>query len=279
MYAILEYTYSSVNAITGDALLGISLDLPTKGLNGSGAFSPSHAAISEPCFLWQAPNSNAALYFGDKWVEFHSFLSKRLTVEREQGTTAEEARLVSAQYPAWLEYMLELMRARGYSMLYPAFAAGADSSIATIHQELYHMPEEFVEAESTSSEPGAGPQSLESSTVLTAEVGEKVSPRKDAIVAGGGSVLSLLSQSSPASTDLNEAVGLPNLDGLPLLSFLGEALTFSESVQLSSSFADEFSIAHGGCKSLADRRKSQGPIGYLFCLPDLIPVDSPSAAR
>jgi hypothetical protein len=36
--------------------------------------------------------------------------------------------------------MLEFMRARGYSLLYPATTSNA---LVTIHNELYHVPEEF----------------------------------------------------------------------------------------------------------------------------------------
>jgi hypothetical protein len=275
MYAILEYKYSA-NIVNVDHLLGISLDLPTKGLNGTATFSPSQAGISTPCFLWQAPNSNAALYFGDKWIEFHSFLSNRLTVEPDLGQSVKQAKLISTQSPAWLEHMLELMRARGYSMLYPSFADQAASSIVSLHQELYHMPEEFAATPATavdSSQSREDTQSLDSVTILTADV-DSNTREKDATAAGTSSILTLLSQGSAVTSDENGPSGLPNLADLPLLSFLGESLTLSESVQLSTSFADEFAIAHGGCRSLNDHNVNQRPAEYLFCLPELIPVET-----
>ena len=73
-YYILEYNYS-IPWASEKHLMGISLDLPSTYLNDTTAFSPpsktgksgsdSDSAIS---FLWQAPNSNAVLYFGDMWT-------------------------------------------------------------------------------------------------------------------------------------------------------------------------------------------------------------------
>ncbi|KAI5283723.1 hypothetical protein KEM52_003259 [Ascosphaera acerosa] len=103
-----------------------------------------------PMFLWQVPSASAALYFGDKWAEMHSFLHNRLAVQaRADGDGRGQQKagwqpVLSKKYPAWLDYVLELMRARGYFMLYPAFRDVEDSAIAAVHNELWKQPEEFA---------------------------------------------------------------------------------------------------------------------------------------
>lgn len=95
-------------------------------------------------FLWQAPNSNAALYFGDKWVELHDFISKILTSERSLPTpTTLNKKLVSKTYPSWLEHVLKLARARGYWTLYPNF--DKYDALVTMHTDLYQAPPEYKE--------------------------------------------------------------------------------------------------------------------------------------
>lgn len=147
-YTILEYKYS-VYGRKEFNFFGISLELPSTYLNDTGKFAaPSlhkvlpvdGTEIMTP-FLWQAPNSNAALYFGDKWTELHSFVSQSLSAQHILPLPKTlNKKAVSKNYPSWLESILELARARGYWMLYPNLPFG---SIATVHTELYHSPEEF----------------------------------------------------------------------------------------------------------------------------------------
>lgn len=157
--AILEYRYStrSLRQAWGQKLFSISLDLPTINLGGSQAFvPPSRLAsnldgleLSSPppdgptSFLWQAPNSNAALFTGERWVELHGFVSQLLETQHGFQTTpdllAEKA--VSKDYPAWMEHALRLCRARGYWTLYPSKDLAA--SLAAVHGDLYQPPEEF----------------------------------------------------------------------------------------------------------------------------------------
>ncbi|KAL8811761.1 MAG: hypothetical protein Q9223_007460 [Gallowayella weberi] len=153
MYHLLECKYSSTAPVgmAVNSLMGLSLELPNMHLNESNMFSPpkahrKSAELGKPTdeqptpFLWQSPNSNAALYFGDKWVEFHSFLTSRVSLDPRK--IPERPNLVSKSYPAWLEHILELMRARGYTLLYPNFPSSHES-IATLHYELFQPPEEF----------------------------------------------------------------------------------------------------------------------------------------
>lgn len=79
-YTMLEYKYSSSKAFINLNLLGISLDTPSSYLNGTSKFvSPlintttgeNVAMVGASPFLWQAPNSNAQLYFGGKLYFAH----------------------------------------------------------------------------------------------------------------------------------------------------------------------------------------------------------------
>ncbi|MCP5922245.1 hypothetical protein NL350_28285, partial [Klebsiella pneumoniae] len=73
-------------------------------------------------FFWQAPASDAILIMGDKWVELHGYVSRIL--ERQQTKKDTPAFLAkkhaTKKHPAWLEYVLQLSRLRGYLTLYPS---------------------------------------------------------------------------------------------------------------------------------------------------------------
>ena len=160
---LLEYRYSLDHTEPYRNLFGISSETPTMYLNGTTRFVPPVAVDDEiddgtyNPFRWQAPESNAALYFSDKWIEFHSFMTKRRTASlhsrtREHHTTRPKQ--VSQKQPAWVEYALDIMRTRGYSLHYPGlfshFKGHADSpaqSLVIMHNELYQPPEEFTSPE------------------------------------------------------------------------------------------------------------------------------------
>ncbi|KAA8652517.1 uncharacterized protein ATNIH1004_001421 [Aspergillus tanneri] len=149
-YTILRYKYSKFTEREPLRLFGISLELPSTFPNNEEPFTPPHSDTSIvahneeplPLFLWQAPNSNATLYFGDKWVELHSFLSNRLAVQEAVPLPSPQEKTFSRRYPAVMEYILELMRTKGYYLLYPGFL-GRESALATVHSELYQLSEEF----------------------------------------------------------------------------------------------------------------------------------------
>ncbi|KAE8352637.1 armadillo-type protein [Aspergillus coremiiformis] len=145
-YILLKCRYSATAEQTASNLLGISLDVlptpPTKGepynppaLDTSRIPNPDDGEAL-PLSLWQVPNSNAALYFGDKWVEFHSFLSDRLSMEE----TSSHETIISERHPAVMEDLLKLMRERGYYLLYPA--AEGVHALATVHSDLLQLSEE-----------------------------------------------------------------------------------------------------------------------------------------
>jgi hypothetical protein len=187
-----------------------------------------------PSFLWQAPNSNAALYFGDAWVEFHSFLSNRLSIP--ESATASHTKSISEKYPAFMEYLLEMIRAKGYYLLYPAFPGTKFSSIVNIHNELYELPEEFRDSTSSSS-------------------------NKDSGVTGGlASVEKPLGHASTIMPLLYLfASGYPDLDVLPLLGFNGEQLDAAKYQSNTDAYAQRFRTDYGGCTG--DSRSDDS----LFC--------------
>ncbi|ROW16582.1 hypothetical protein VPNG_01676 [Cytospora leucostoma] len=157
--SVLEYRYSTraLHQAWDQRLFSISLDLPTTNLDASQPFVPpsrlpdrlddleiDSAPPDAPSpFLWQAPNSNAALFLGEKWAELHGFVSQVLEAQHGLESTpsvlAEKA--VSRDYPAWMEHALRLCRARGYWTLYPSKDLAAN--LATVHGELYQQPEEY----------------------------------------------------------------------------------------------------------------------------------------
>ncbi|KAL6238631.1 hypothetical protein BDW75DRAFT_227860 [Aspergillus navahoensis] len=156
MYNILYYKYSARSTMLPARLMGISLELPLSRLTNIEPFkqpnikdiqsSSNNAPGALPMFLWQAPNSNAALYFGDKWLELHSFLGYRLASVADAETQATmDEKFIPKIHPAFMEYLLELIRARGYYLLYPAFYNNGQFSLATFHSELFQLPDEFFE--------------------------------------------------------------------------------------------------------------------------------------
>jgi hypothetical protein len=245
-YAILEYKYAESYAI-GEDLLGISLDLPPSYLNDTTIFSHPRNAASDggsdyaTPFLWQAPNSNAALYFGDKWVELQSFISNMLSTPKPSSS-----KLVSKTYPAWLEDILRLARIRGYYMIYPHFPD--DATIATVHNELYQVPEEFSHS-SENAEP------VDSTADLTADPAHHVSLQHTEMPLASTTLLDIL-----------PFKGIPPLHEMPLLSWSGEAINWAELEQSANSYSEIFRREFGGCGPHdLPRLRSQGSVADLFC--------------
>jgi hypothetical protein len=246
-YALLEYKYTRIAAVN-ENLLGISLDLPTTHLNDSTIFSaPLINDTYVSPFLWQAPNSNAALYFGDKWVELHDFVAQLLSSQHKLPTpTTLNERFVSDTFPFWLEHILKLARARGYLMLYPNFEE--TDRLATIHRELYQPPEQY-----------SGPEEQFTSNELTADLEHHLSLKtKEA-------VLVTKSLSSILPFDGN----LPRVSELPLLEWDGKRSSPKIIEDLAISFSKIFRHEIGGC-NISARNKPRVALGAsdLFCLFD-----------
>ena len=256
IYHLLEYKYSTHGSVikTSPNLMGISLELPTHLLNDSEPLVPPLTEPStrkrrkwEPTpFLWQAPNSNAALYFGDKWMEFHSFLTARLS---KPPTT--RTKLISKSHPSWLEFLLELMSARRYSLLYPGFSVD-DQAIATVHDELYQAPEEFSRELFT---PPPVPE-LNPDEPLSL-VYEKRRPPPN-------TEHSLLS--STLLSTLPNSGNLPEIPDLPLLAVDGYTLTQKEANDDAWTFTEAYRRDIGGCEPGAEISKREPNSALdLFC--------------
>jgi hypothetical protein len=261
MYTMLKYKYSARYKQLGSGLFGVSLELPSTHITDDEPFTPP---ISEsdglsnnapgrpsPSFLWQAPNTNAALYFGDKWVELHSFLSKRLPILATTPDSSVQERIVSKKYPAVMEYLLELIRAKGYYLLYPAFPASGAFSLATVHNELYRFPEEYSDGKAKSADEPPTPID-DPFKPLTADFGQL------------GAVEKPLSQASTVMPLLDEfSSELVDIDHLPVLSYQGNELSGLAFSRQTEEYAQQFRSRYGGCND--DRVVNVRP-DDLFCL-------------
>jgi hypothetical protein len=246
-YTMLEYKYAS-NADIHQNLLGISLDLPSTYLNDSTTFTaPLANGTDVSPFLWQAPSSNAALYFGEKWVELHDFVAQILSSQHRLPTpTTLNEKLVSKTYPSWLEHILKLARARGYWMLYPNFEN--PDALATLHNELYLPPEEYSE-----------PEELPTSGELTADPAHHLSLKHRETPLVTKSLLSILSFHGD----------LPKVSDMPLLSWDGELSSPEEIADMAVSYSKVFRHEIGGCE-ITSRAKPRVEFAAsdLFCLFD-----------
>lgn len=255
-YTLLKYKYSKLSEKTGHKLLGISLELPSHRPTDDKEFSvPKELADLDssqertreiPALLWEVPNSNAALYFGDKWIEFQSFLSHRFSPSSQKNK--KDKKLISRLFPAWTEYMLEFMRARGYHLLYPAFANQDELSLVTLNNELYRVPEEF-ESPLASDDPEPDTKSDETGTEAEPKIpapenplsgSETVKPKSiEKNLPGSSNILGLLRRYPDE---------LPDLVSIPVLPYTGE-LTREDPVERAEAFAQTFREKIGGCTS------------------------------
>lgn len=246
-YSILFYKQSARAQQDGSKLLGISLDLPSvKPTSESEAFTPPVPQSPDQTqdtkqeniasFLWQVPNSNAALYFGDKWAEFHTFVSNRLAVSEAVTNIPSQDKLISTKYPAFMEYLLEMMRAKGYYMIYPSFPGRTAAPLVTVHTDLYHPPEEFAH--------GSVLKQSESIKGLSAE-----KP-----VDRAHTIMPLL--------DTFE-LGHSFLERIPLLSYDAERLTKETLQQRTTEYSKEFRARYGSCSQDSDFIND--PSAPLFC--------------
>ncbi|EPE34847.1 hypothetical protein GLAREA_10542 [Glarea lozoyensis ATCC 20868] len=250
-YAMLEYKYSSTKSglILSDNLLGISLDLPSTYLNDSTSFSPPTSNTSDPTpFLWQAPNSNAALYFGDKWAELHAFVAQSIAASHKSPIppTLNE-KLISKTYPSWLEHVLRLSRARGYLTLYPG--VGSTDSLATLHNELYHAPEEYA------------------TDILT----DEHSPNGE-LTADPEQHKSLFHKEAPLITKplwtiLPFRGDLPAFSSMPLIAWDGNVVDMAGMDESAGRYRREFRREVGGCDGNAEEPLKDGEgVRDLFCV-------------
>ena len=270
-YALLEYKYSTYGAEDNEKLMGMSLELPPTLLDGktkleAPSTSDMHTdrykklypdAGSVP-YMWQAPNSHAVLLLGDKWAEWHSFLSNRVVKHQQSAKSTSRGKLVSETLPAWTEYMLEFMRARGYSLLYPA---AMDNALVTIHTELYHIPEEFSATPSEDGKEGSTVPKETDAPFLRADTPPKPPQNPEPPVIPGSVPLH---QALPFKGDL------PEIPHLPHLLYNGKHIAPANTSTVAKEYADLFRTEVGGCKIPKGKHKKvvAGEAGDLFCFGD-----------
>jgi hypothetical protein len=242
-YTALHYLYSQAALAQewDSRLLGISLDLPSTRLDDTTPFKPPllGSAVTDfdgpRSFLWQAPNSNAALFTGQKWTELHALVSNLLDFQHRTQSLPPffTDKLVSKKYPSWLEHALKLARARSYWTLYPN--APTARRLATVHSELYRAPEEY-ETEIAKETPGSSELPIEGASLLEN-------------LPGGGRLLTF--------------------DEMPLLRWDGHAASLSGLDEAAMGYAKEFRQAVGGCQALTPQDLvPKASTKDLFCMKD-----------
>jgi len=267
MYNLLEYKYSKGRV--SDNLIGISLELPSTYLNGSDLFDPPHPKGKPDTptpFRWQAPSSNAALYFGESWIEFHSYLAHRISAMTSK--TPKYVKKVSETQPAWMEYLLELMRARGYTMLYPNYASTSSNAFAAVHTELYQPPEEYPRDRRKSPAAPDPPPDIDPPNPFTAD------PATESLTPPHSSEPDLLTTS--LLSILPRPGDLPPLSSLPLLSHDGTPITFSTHEDLASDFTSTLRREIGGCAFINGKMDPEPPV-YVRSADDLFCNLDPAA--
>lgn len=270
-YALLEYKYSTYGAEDNEYLMGISLELPSVLLDGktklelpstadmhTNRYKKLHSGAKSVPFMWQAPNSHATLLLGDKWAELHSFLGNRVVKHQQSAKSTSRGKLVSETLPAWTEYMLEFMRARGYSLLYPATTSNA---LVTIHNELYHAPEEFSSVPSKDGQEFPALPLETDAPFLRADVPSKPPQNPETPVIPGSVPLH---QALPFDGDL------PEIPHLPQLLYDGQQIAPVNVSAVAKEYADTFRRKIGGCKTPTGKHKKviAGEASDLFCFGD-----------
>ncbi|KAG6038858.1 hypothetical protein E4U19_007904 [Claviceps sp. Clav32 group G5] len=152
-YSLLHQLHSKV-ALLEDydtSLMGLSFSIPRTLADGKTEFSPpapqgvKKGASGQTAFLWQRPNSEAMLFTGEKWIELHHFISRTLYQKKTTSSSSSPALLTEGttgkMYPAWLDYVFQLSRLRGYYTLYPSKATA--EAILGAHSDMPDPPEEY----------------------------------------------------------------------------------------------------------------------------------------
>ena len=218
----------------------------------------------QPPYQWQAPNPNAALFFGDKWTELHDFLRHRIRAEKE-GKKKQETKVVGEHLPAWTEYFLQLMRARGWSMLYPPSSQKMEP-MAVVHKDLWQVPEEYSKEYE---------ESLKARAKVEEKAGEAPAAADSKVPLRGveahwkGSSPYVSNSHQPLHAVLPFQGPEPGLRTLPYLLFDGTVVQQSEVAAHRDEYAEHFRERIGGCGKQEGKRKIMpGKASDLFCFDD-----------
>jgi hypothetical protein len=262
-YYLLLYRHSLLPSPAYPWLMGISLSSPDLHLNGSKPFTPPTlfdlqeydnqvAPVSptiRPPFLWEAPSTDAALYFGPAWRELHTFLSLRLAAAKARPEKQE--RLVGTHMPSWSEFVLEYIRASGGAFLFLGAAEPSDA-FAVVRPETDRTPDEFKSRKKGSTQDEADPYLAPSPlpSVPPSELSLHDSELRPPHAAQHLS--SILPFRGPD----------PLLVNLPFISWSGEQIPRKDYFERTKTEAEKFRVDVGGCAA-AGRRKDG--VAGLFC--------------
>lgn len=234
--------------------MGMSFSTPSTYLDGVKKFTPPppvNSGITEvgTPFLWQAPNSDAVLIMGDKWVELHGYISHLWERQQSMLDTPQilGTKYAGEKHPAWLEYILQLSRLRGYFTLYPSQHTA--DSIVGVHTDLYDVPEE------NRGQAGQGRKQTQDSKTRTRGSADTTGETFDP-----GSQVDMMAT-------LPKGGKLLTISELPWLSWNGKSTSPDEADVVAGDYTQEFRRQVGQCDSealgLVPQRKADA--SDLFC--------------
>lgn len=225
-------------------MLGISFSAPSSLLDNSGPLTIPQGEgddSSGGAFLWQAPNSDATLYSGEKWVELHGFVSQVL--DRQHSSSESPMLLahkeVSKKYPSWLEYILQLSRLRGYYTVYPGPETA--SIVLGVHSDLPEVPEEY-DADQDAHDDAVG-EDIRDQATLSFDPYSKID------------ILGTLPQKG----------GLPSLSEVPILSWDGKEAGLEQLESDATAYAAKFRREVGQCEDGETEKPIDRYARDLFC--------------
>ena len=227
-------------------MLGISFASPATYLQNSKPFVPpapidmKTTSAHGTAFAWEAPSSDAMLILGDKWVELHGFMSQTLTklLSAAQPPAMLASREITDEFPAWLEYALQLSRLRGYFTVYPSKETAA--SVIGIHTDLANVPEEHEDGKH-----GQAGSLEDGEDQASADFG-------------------IGSQIDVVNTFPEEG-RLPSLSTMPVIAWEGVESSVAAIVQAAHTYAGDFRRQVGGCVGVTGDVKRDRLARDLFC--------------
>ena len=150
--------------------------------------------------------------------------------------------------------LLELIRNRGYYLIYPNFPNDEDA-IVTIHDELFRVPEEYLKEPSITEAPTPD---LDPNNPLTKDYNrnDRGAPPHTETTLLSTNLVNIL----PNSADL------PELSNMPLLSYNGIDISRELSHEAAMAFSSNFQIEIGECSSSSETTSRQHNSAIdLFC--------------
>lgn len=165
------------------------------------------------------------------------------------------AKLVSETEPAWTEYLLELMRARDWTVLHPASSA----KLVTVHNELGQVPEEFERPAATEPKQDSTKARDDGEDFLLSDEPPVLVERVEVDVHANDGV--------PIHRLMDPEVALMNMR---IVAFDGRLSTELDVANAGVDYVKHFRKSFGGCgEKDAEKRREVDDIGAgdLFCLP------------